>query len=336
MHTKSLLLACGVAFALLGPAAGAENLLEVYQAAVKSDPLILEADSRRLAALEAKPQARGLLFPQVDATGQLATRETESDATFNQAVDLDNDPNTPPVIAIVNNSQETDADFWNYQVQLTQTLFRWDQWQALKRAGSEVALAEANYRAAQQDLMVRVSQRYFDVLAADDTLAAAAAALEAVNRQLEQAEKRFEVGLIAITDVQEARAAHDSATAGVIAAKRALASAHELLRELTGEAYETLVKPADEMPLDQPQPLDEEAWVTQAVEQNLAVIASRLEVDVAKRNVSIAQSGHMPSLDFFASRAEYDSDATQINNGFEGPAGTRLASRCRSRSSAEA
>lgn len=322
MHTKSLLLACGVAFALLGPAAGAENLLEVYQAAVKSDPLILEADSRRLAALEAKPQARGLLFPQVDATGQLATRETESDATFNQAVDLDNDPNTPPVIAIVNNSQETDADFWNYQVQLTQTLFRWDQWQALKRAGSEVALAEANYRAAQQDLMVRVSQRYFDVLAADDTLAAAAAALEAVNRQLEQAEKRFEVGLIAITDVQEARAAHDSATAGVIAAKRALASAHELLRELTGEAYETLVKPADEMPLDQPQPLDEEAWVTQAVEQNLAVIASRLEVDVAKRNVSIAQSGHMPSLDFFASRAEYDSDATQINNGFEGPADT--------------
>ena len=84
--------------------------------------------------------------------------------------------------------------------------------------------------------MVRVSQRYFDVLAAEDTLAAAEATLQAFSRQLEQAEKRFEVGLIAITDVQESRAAHDSATAGVIAAKRALASAQEQLREITGES----------------------------------------------------------------------------------------------------
>jgi outer membrane protein len=88
-------------------------------------------------------------------------------------------------------------------------LFRWDQWQQLRRADAEVALAEANYRASEQDLVVRVSQAYFDVLAAEDTLTAADATLQAVNRQLEQAEKRFEVGLIAITDVQEARAAHD-------------------------------------------------------------------------------------------------------------------------------
>ena len=80
----------------------------------------------------------------------------------------------------------------------------------------EVALAEAKYRAAEQDLLVRVASRYFDVLAAEDTLTAAEATLQAVTRQLEQAEKRFEVGLIAITDVQEARAAHDNATAGVI------------------------------------------------------------------------------------------------------------------------
>jgi outer membrane protein len=320
MRKKSVLLVCGVALALLGSAAQAENLLEVYQAAVRSDPLIREAEARRLAALEAKPQARGALFPQLNLNGQYATRDTTSNSTFNQAVDADNNPATPPVIAIVRNTQETDADFWNYQAQLTQTVFRWDQWQTLKRADAEVALAEANYRAAQQDLMVRVSNRYFDVLAAEDTLAAAEATLQAFSRQLEQAEKRFEVGLIAITDVQEARAAHDSATAGVIAAKRALASSNELLRELTGEAYTSLTKPADDMPLDQPQPTSEQAWVDQAVEQNLGVISARLGVDVAKRNVNIAQSGHMPTIDIVASRSEFDSEATQVNNGFGGPA----------------
>lgn len=320
MRKKSVLIVCGVALALLGSPARAENLLDVYEAAVKSDPLIREAEARRLAALESKPQARGALFPQFNVNGQIATRESDSNSTFNQAVDVDNDPTTPPVIAIVNNSQSTDADFWNYQAQATQTLFRWDQWQTLKRADAEVALAEANYRAAQQDLMVRVSRAYFDVLAADDTLSAAEATLQAFSRQLEQADKRFEVGLIAITDVQEARAAQDSATAGVIAAKRALASSQEVLREITGEAYATLAKPADDMPLDQPQPLNEQGWVDQAVEQNLNVIAARLGTDVAKRDIEIARSGHLPSVDLFVSRTEFDSEATQINNGRKGPA----------------
>jgi outer membrane protein len=320
MRKKSVLIVCGVALALLGSPARAENLLDVYEAAVKSDPLIREAEARRLAALESKPQARGALFPQLNVNGQIATRDTDSNSTFNQAVDVDNDPTTPPVIAIVNNSQSTDADFWNYQAQATQTLFRWDQWQTLKRADAEVALAEANYRAAQQDLMVRVSRAYFDVLAADDTLSAAEATLQAFTRQLEQADKRFEVGLIAITDVQEARAAQDSATAGVIAAKRALASSQEVLREITGEAYATLAKPADDMPLDQPQPLNEQGWVDQAVEQNLNVIAARLGTDVAKRDIEIARSGHLPTVDLFVSRTEFDSEATQINNGRKGPA----------------
>jgi outer membrane protein len=169
--------------------------------------------------------------------------------------------------------------------------------------------------------MVRVSQRYFDVLAAEDTLAAAEATLQAFTRQLEQAEKRFEVGLIAITDVQESRAAHDSATASVIAAKRTLATANEALREVTGESYATLVKPADDMPLDQPQPFDEQAWVDRALDQNLAVIAARLGVDVATRNVRIAESGHLPTVDLFASYGQTDRTATQTNQAFD-PSGT--------------
>jgi len=315
MRKKSLVLVCGVAAALFGQVSQSENLLEVYQAAVKSDPLIREAEARRLAALEAKPQARGLLFPQLSVSGQAYTGSTDSKGfqrQFREVVDPDTgESQAVPVSVPFKNNTDTDT-YWDYSAQVTQTLFRWDQWQRLKQADSQVALAEANYRAAEQDLMVRVSQRYFDVLAADDTLAAAEATLEAVSRQLEQAEKRFEVGLIAITDVQEARAAHDSATAGVIAAKRTLATAQEYLRELTGEAYMQLVKPVEEMPLDQPQPADEQSWVDQALDQNLTVVAARLGVDIAKANVKIAESGHMPTVDLYASYGESDSSATSL------------------------
>jgi outer membrane protein len=314
MNQKSFLLACGISLALFGTvAARAENLLDVYQAAAKSDPTILEAQARRMAALEVKPQARGVLFPQINVNGQAARDNTDGSATFPQAVDLDNDPNTPPEVVNVNNSQEKSSDFWRYQAQLTQTIFDWGQWQTLQRADSQVALAEANYRAAEQDLLLRVAGRYFDVLAAEDTLGAAEATLQAVNRQLEQAEKRFEVGLIAITDVQEARAAHDNATAGVILAKRSLATSQEFLRELTGEVYPSLVKPADDMPLDQPQPADEATWVAKANDQNLNVIAARMGVDIAKTNVRIAQGGHMPSVQLYANYGQFESDATQTN-----------------------
>jgi outer membrane protein len=297
----------------------AENLVEVYQDAARSDPLVREAEARRLASLEAKPQARGLLLPQINVNGQYATRDDEGQSTFPQAVDHDNNDATDPIVVQVPRNSESDSDFWNYEAQITQTLFRWDQWQALKRADSQVAVAEATYRAAQQNLLVRVSRAYFDVLAAEDTLQAAEAALQAFSRQLEQAEKRFEVGLIAVTDVQEARAAHDSATAGVIAAKRALASSQEALRELTSENYAALVKPADDMPLDQPQPLDEQLWVAKALENNLDVIAARLNVDVATGNVKVAQGGHMPTVDLFAQRNESSFDTTQTDYPETGP-----------------
>jgi outer membrane protein len=314
MTRKSLLLACSVAAALVvGTPARAENLIDVYQAALRSDPVLREAEARRMAALEAKPQARGLLLPQVDVTGQYATRDGESTALFlNQ-----NDDGT---VDLRQSDQSSDSDFWTYEAQVTQSLFRWDQWQALKRADAQVAVAEANFRAAQQNLLVRVSQAYFDVLAAEDTLTAAQATLEALTRQLEQADKRFEVGLIAITDVQEARAAHDSATAGVIAAKRTLAATQEVLRELTNEAYTTLAKPAEQMPLDAPNPADEQEWVARALENNLSVIAARLETEVAARDVKVARSGHYPTVDLFASRNEFDTDATQTNNGITQPA----------------
>ena len=179
MRTNPLLIACAVSVALWGSAAQSANLLEVFEQASRNDPSIQEADQRRLAALEAKPQARGALFPQIGIGGSIETSERDGSGTFLQAVDDDNQAGTPPEIAIVNVDQRISADTWQWQAGLRQTVFRWDQWQRLGRADARVAQAEAEYRAAQQDLMVRVSQRYFDVLAAAETLRSAEATLDA-------------------------------------------------------------------------------------------------------------------------------------------------------------
>lgn len=272
----------------LGLAAGAPaaDLMEVYQKALIADPQIREADANRLAARESRPQAWAALLPQINGLGQYTKDKPNGTATFF-------DTNTSTFLP-AQSSSDTKGRYW--QVELRQTVFQWDQWVALRRSSSEVAQAEANYHSAQQNLVLRVAQRYFDVLAAEDNLHAQESANDAITRQLEQAEKRFEVGLIAITDVQEAKAAHDTGTADVIAAKRALASSEELLREVTGELYELLARPGEDMPLNSPDPTDESRWVKLSMDQNLALISSHLASDIARDNVHAAFGNHLPSL----------------------------------------
>jgi outer membrane protein len=308
-----ILAACG--FSLFAGALHAADLLSVYERALQNDPQIREADANRLASRESKPQAVAALLPQFDASGSYTKDEQE----VGQTTLINSDPqdeNSPLVPATI--SRDANGHTRAYDLTLRQTLFRWDQWAALRRADSQVAQAEADYQAAQQDLILRTSQRYFDVLAAQDTVDAAQATLEAFSRQLEQADKRFEVGLIAITDVQEARAAHDQAAASVIQAKRSLATAQELLRELTGESFDTLAGPIDDLPLEAPAPADEEQWVTQALDQNLRVVSARLATDIAKQDVSVARAGHLPSIDIVASRQDQDFDGTQVGRNAVG------------------
>lgn len=313
-----ILAACGLT-GLASSASGAD-LLEVYQRALQNDPVIREADANRLASRESKPQALAALLPQLNANGGYNKQDQEFTRIQAQRADAD-DENSPLVPVAL--TTESDVDGYQYQVELRQSLFRWDQWAALKRADAEVAQAEADYQAAQQELIQRTALRYFDVLAAQDTVDAAQATLEAFSRQLEQADKRFEVGLIAITDVQEARAAHDQAAASVIQAKRSLATAHELLRELTGEPFRTLAAPTADMPLKSPQPESEEQWVSTAMEQNLRVISARLATDIAKQDVRVARSGHFPAIDIVASRGDQDYEGTQVSRSAAGGAGTR-------------
>jgi outer membrane protein len=184
---------------------------------------------------------------------------------------------------------------------------------AYKRADYVLAQAELTYQAAQQDLIVRAATRYFSVLAARDSLLSAETSLDAYNRTLEQQEKRFEVGLAAITDVQEARAARDAATAQVIAAKRVLATNQQLLRELTGEGFEMLSTLGEDMPLRTPEPENEDQWVARAMEGNLDLLSSRIAFDLATHDLGTQRTNRWPTLTLGAG---YTNSNTYLSDDF--------------------
>jgi len=292
------------------PAIGqAASLLEIYQQALQSDPRWHEAEARRLAALEAEPQARGVLLPQLSFTGDWTKTYSDGSGVGN---DISVDPGTGEVtVTPVPFLSETKDETKRWQFTLRQTLFRWDQVVGLRRADKLVAKAEADREAAQQDLVVRVGQTYFDVLAAEDRLTSLHANRQAIARQLEQAKQRFEVGLIAITDVQESQAAYDQANADEIGAKRVLATAREFLREITGEYVGTLSAPGDEFPMRTPTPTSEKAWVDLALGQNLTLVSSRLDEKLARDEISFRRNGHYPSIDLVANTGNSNSEAEQ-------------------------
>lgn len=290
--------------------ASAADLLTVYQRALQNDPQLREAEANRLAALESKPQALSALLPQLTGNALVTREHDRGSSNTVQSVTV---PGGTNFLESFPFNGHTDTNNHRYGIDLKQNIFRWENWVALQRADSQVAQAEADYQTAQQDLIARVAQRYFDVLAAGDDLDAQQGALASVSRQLEQAEKRYEVGLIAITDVQEARASHDSSAAAVIAGKRSVASAQESLREITGDFFDTLARPVEPFVLDNPDPISEDRWVDMALQQNLSLVSSRLAADIARENVSSARGSHYPSLDLIANGYKVQNNGTSIN-----------------------
>jgi outer membrane protein len=314
--TRWRLAAALCATLLLPGLACAADLEEIYQRALRNDPILRQADANRLAAMEAKPTALGALLPQL--TGSAGYTRDVSSLTGPQVVGYDT--NGQPIFQTLSSSTTSDVRQWN--VQLKQTIFHWDQFAALRQADVQVAQATVDYRAAQESLVLRTATAYFNVLAARDTLEASEASREAISRQLEQAEKRFDVGLIAITDVEEAKAAADQASAAVIEAKRTLASSREALRELTGDAPDELSRPGDDMPLVAPNPASEDQWVRTALDQNLTLSSARLAVDIAHENISIARAGHAPTIDLVARKSGNNTGAYELFQGTSYPAGT--------------
>jgi outer membrane protein len=333
-----LILIALCAFAHPAPAA---DLLAVYKRALQNDPQLREAEATRLATLEAKPQALSALLPQLTGNGLISREHDSGSSNTTEAVSLPPcGPGVPPPCAAAGSSStilesfpfngRVDTTTHQYTLNLKQNLFNWGNWEALKRADSQVAQAEADYQAAQQDLMERVAQRYFDVLGAQDDLEAQQVALTSVTRQLEQAEARYQIGLIAVTDVEEARASHDSTAAAVIAAKRVLASTLELLREIIGDPFDSLARPIEPFEMANPDPISEDRWVEMSLQQNLSLVSSRLAADIARENISVARGGHGPSLDLVGMGGKLNTNGVDTFNDGTPAGGTTLDQNQRS------
>jgi outer membrane protein len=285
-------------------AAQSKDLVGVFEDALQNDPVIRQADATRLAARESRPQAIAALLPQLNGTAGV-TRDHNAGT---QPLFLTG-PNNTVVIQPATAVLDTTTKTWG--LNLRQNVFSWSNWMALKGASAQVAQAEATYQAARQQLILRVAQAYFNVLTAEDTLEADQTALEAISRQLDQATTRFDVGLIAITDVEDAKAARDTAAATVIADKRTLATSEDQLQEITGQKYDRLSKPGSDMPLLNPEPAEEGRWVDISLEQNPTLVASRLAADIARDNVRVAIGGHLPTLDILAGRSYQDQNLAE-------------------------
>lgn len=295
------------------PSFGAD-LLSVFDQALENDPQIREADATRRANREARPQALANLLPGLSASAG-RNKQWSSGSGFSETIVLDETAPDGFRIDRVPNSGSTSGTTDQWSLTLRQTLFSLPQFVALASANRQVMQAEANFLSAQQDLVQRVARQYFAVLQAQDSVRAQEAARDAVARQLEQAERRFEVGLIAITDVQEARAARDNAAAGVIGAKRTLASAEEQLRATIGTLPPSLNEPAADMPLLSPDPASADDWVTMAMEQNAALVSSRLSADIARDNVRSTYGSFVPEVSLSAGKNFSDSDSERSGIG---------------------
>ena len=203
---------------------------------------------------------------------------------------------------------------------LNQSILDLSKWTALKSARATAKSGDATYEAAQQDLLIRVAGSYFNVLTAEDALRFAQANEQALNRQMEQAQQRFDVGLSAITDVNDAKAQHDTSVANVITAQNTLDDNKEALRQLTNKQPGELKKLRDKLPLDKPNPEDPERWVAVAIEQNPALSSYAYNLEAANANIQSARSGHLPTINgqiIYSKNPRWsDNSASSFSDGF--------------------
>jgi outer membrane protein len=280
-------------------ASAAESLLEIYQRALQNDPAIREAEAQYRAQAEVKPQARAALMPSLSlgSTRSNNLQDTKGPLSFGGGA--------------IGNRSVFDTDTHGWSVNLSQTIFDWGQYTQLKQADKRVMRAMTDYEAAKQQLLIRVATAYFNVLAAKDSLTSAMSAREAISRQLEQAQRRFEVGLIAITDVQQSQAGYDDAVASEILAQRTLATSYELLREIIGDMVTELASPTDELPLVSPDPGSPEQWVQTALAQNLTLVSSRIAAEVAEDDIAIQRGSRLPKVSLSAAYTSNNTDRLQ-------------------------
>ena len=282
---KYLQALCAVLFCTCANTAYTADLVEIYGHALDSDPQYRQVAATKRAVLEQRPQALAQLLPSLSFSANAFTNEQEIDSIFN------------PI------GQEGKVSFGSqgYSLDLTQPLFRGDRIIQYLQSDNRIQQADAELVAAEQDLILRTTAAYFEVLAAYDNLGFAEAEKKVPEPgTLDQATQRFDVGLTAITDVQEARAGHDRAFAAEIAARNNVDNAREALRAITGAYFSDLAPLGETMPLLSPQPEEIETWTGAALEQNLNVLAAQHAVDNARREIKRQQAGHLPTVDMVA------------------------------------
>ncbi len=279
---RSTCLYCIIAVSFMHLQASAMNLEDVYNIAETSDPEFKQVAANKRAVLERRPQA---------ISGFLPSANINATTTGN-----DQDISSQGFGA----SGKTKFNSNGYSLNVAQPLFRTDRYIQLRQASSLIKQADAELSSAQQDLMIRVSEAYFNVLAAEDSLEFAEAEKKSLSKQLDQAKQRFEVGLTAITDVQEAQAGYDLAVSQEIVAENEIDNTNERLRAITGEYMSHLIGLGEDMPLVNPQPEQIDTWTDTALEQNLDVLSARYAVDTAREEIRLQKTGHLPTLDLIA------------------------------------
>lgn len=283
---------CGLS--LIGITAQAANLGEIYRMARENDPVFAAAQEAYRAGLEKLPQGRAGLLPSLSLSAN--TRQNEVDSS---------------------SSGKRDYDTQTYSLALTQPLFRMQNFEAFEQGKLQALLAEQQLKTAEQQLVLRAAQAYFDVLQAEDVLAAAQSEKQAYAEQLAQAKRSFEVGTATIVDAHNAQASYDLAFSRELKAQNDLDVKRRALEKLLNAPAPKLARLADKAQVAQPDPDDMEAWVKQAEANGLAVVQAQTALEIARREVGRQRGGHYPTLDLAASYTDSRNGAVGSTTGVD-------------------
>jgi outer membrane protein len=287
------------ALALAALPSRAENLRQVYNDAKGYDAPYAAARYALQAGLEKLPQGRALILPTLNLSANATNTRIENEPHNN------NGGLTPNTIR--------DGRAYGYSLSFSQPVFRQQNNLQYSQAEHQVKQAEAVFAQAGQDLIVRVAQAYFDVLAAQDTLALVGAQKSAISEQLAQAKRNFEVGTATITDTHEAQARFDLSAAQEISAQNDLENKRRALQQLTGKAYANLAPLRREVKLSPPNPSNMENWVSIAEKQGYPVLIQEAAMEIAGLEAKRQRAGHYPTVDFVANYGTTSQTASQLS-----------------------
>lgn len=272
----------------------AADLAEIYQRARANDPTYEAARYTLEAALQKVPQARAGLLPSVSVTGNDSS--TRAQTTFSD---------TPTV--------ERNVRAWTYALQLTQPLIRFQNFYAYSESERLAEQAEAQFALAEQDLILRVAQTYFDVLVAEESVTAVAAQVRALNEQWRQAKRGYETGVAAITDMYDAKSKLEQARSQEVSAQNDLETKRTELERLIGTAPARLSSLGPEAGSPRIEPQDPQAWADRAAQDNPTVRMQRAAEAAADAEVQRNRAEYTPTLDLTMSSGANYSSGTLAN-----------------------